>query len=218
MEILIVVGACFIAILIIAAINMSVQRSSLTDAVRALPDFVGAEVLVRGTFGVACNVNAGKYALAWGSAEAPRVKVIPASALISVEIECVGEVTKTKASGFGKSITTSAGAKEINLCLKFRDTELPVVRFPLFIRVGNSDFGEQTGMSEARKWESAILAVAHSVNPPAQLSRDIPVSQPIINSPGTSLAQEIANLRQLMAEGTLSETEFEQAKAKALSR
>jgi len=207
-----------VAFFVIAAINAHTKKQSLTSAIQAIQDFAGAEVLVRGSFGLACNASASKYAVAWGAAEAPRAKTIPADALMGVEIERIGEVTKTKRSGFGNTISTSAGAKEVNLCVKFRDTELPVVRFPLYIRLGDNDYGEQAAVSEARKWETAILAVAHSAKPLAQASYDDTPSQITNSIPSISLAQEIANLRQLMIEGTLSEAEFEQAKAKALSR
>lgn len=180
-------------------------KTSLKKAIQSLPGFTGAEVLSDISTGLSCDNNSSQFAVAWRVGELSQAKLLPASSFISVEIERVGETSTTKKTGF-VTFTTTSTAKEINLCLRFRDSELPVVRISLFTRVAESDRNEEAAMTLARKWESMILTVSEAARPNSN-------DRPKLGN----LAETICELQRLKADGVLTEVEFEKAKAKILA-
>ncbi|RJG11374.1 hypothetical protein D3872_19805 [Massilia cavernae] len=189
------------------------NKKELREQISTLPDFSKSEVLASDRAAIACSVESGRFAVGLRDNGIVKVKVLPADTFISVEVEQVGEASVSRKTGFAK-FSTNSGPKEINLCVHFRDTEFPVLRVCLFVRVDETALGELSAMKMGRDWESKILAVAHT-----STTRAVPLIQDdvkAISPPG--VAAEVSALHRLLVEGVLSEEEFREAKLKAISR
>jgi len=207
--IVIIVGGLVVAWSIAAG-----KKEELQSAIRAEAGFEDAEVLASAATAIACDDKAGRFAVAYRESDQVKLRLIPVASFESVEVEMVGQAALSKASGFGK-VATQTGANQVNLCVRFRDPVIPVLRVILYIKVGEQMFGEDAAVSLGRTWESKLLSTVHA-HGAAQPAPAQAQAAPAIAAP--NLADEVRQLHQLLVDGILTQDEFQQAKLAALKR
>ena len=204
-----ILGIVFLAVVVIVffMLDASKKKDELKKCINALPSFETADPLSTPSLAIGINAEQTAFAVAWRKEEIITTKRIEGKDMIGVEIERIGSSSKTKKTGF-VSFTSEEFVDQINLCVKFRDKEVPVLRIPLYILSGKPDANakilQSSAMTIGQSWEARILSVSHTT------SESIPKIEK------TNMVGELAGLHQLLKDGAITEIEYNEAKTKIL--
>ncbi len=208
--VLIVLGV--FGLLFVIFLNASEKKDELRGLVRAMPNFASCEVLCSSSAAIAVSSAASAFGVAWRDGQLARSKEISASQLLEVSVERVGSNGKTKKVGFGV-FSTENYASQVNLTVRLKDAEIPILRIPLYVLVGKPDgmarLSEDNAVKLGQQWESLITGASFGTSVPPNLA-PLPEGK-------TGVATELQILHDLFASGALTEEEFREAKLRALA-